>query len=160
MRIQLIEVGECAVARQPDLILETCLGSCVAVALYDSTCATAGLLHVLLPRMRSVSMETNVTKFADPGVRILVEKMEEAGARRDRMSARLAGGASLLEAAGGFDLFQIGTRNAETAREMLGGLSIPVVSAETGGHVGRVLRFHVGTGRVTVRVIGQKERDL
>lgn len=160
MRIQLIEVGECAVAREPDMVLETCLGSCVAVALYDPEVRTAGLLHVLLPRMRSVSMETKATKFADPGVRVLVERMEEAGARRDRMSAKLAGGASLLEAAGGFDLFQIGTRNAETAGELLGELSIPVVSAETGGHVGRVVRFHVGTGRVTIRVIGQKEREL
>jgi len=33
VRIRFIEVGECAVTRPPDLVLETCLGSCVAVAL-------------------------------------------------------------------------------------------------------------------------------
>ena len=98
-----------------------------------------------------------------------VRRPRRAGPRRENGRGRRAagphvrearGGASLLETAGGFDLFQIGTRNAETARTMLDELSIPVVSAETGGHVGRVVRFHVGTGRVTVRVIGQREREL
>jgi chemotaxis receptor (MCP) glutamine deamidase CheD len=37
---------------------------------------------------------------------------------------------------------------------------MPIAAADLGGHIGRTVRVYVAKSRVTVRVIGEKEREI
>jgi chemotaxis receptor (MCP) glutamine deamidase CheD len=66
----------------------------------------------------------------------------------------------MLTAPGITRTFDIGTRNIEAAQTTLNRLKMPISAAEIGGHTGRTVRVYVADNRVTVRVIGQKEREI
>jgi chemotaxis receptor (MCP) glutamine deamidase CheD len=66
----------------------------------------------------------------------------------------------MLIAPGMANAFDIGTRNMETARKTLQRLNLKITAEEVGGHTGRTVHVYVADSRVTVRVIGEKERDI
>jgi chemotaxis receptor (MCP) glutamine deamidase CheD len=72
----------------------------------------------------------------------------------------VVGGANMLISPGLKNSFDIGTRNIETARKTLQYLHLTIASEEVGGHTGRTVHVYVANSRVTVRVIGEKERDI
>jgi chemotaxis receptor (MCP) glutamine deamidase CheD len=45
-------------------------------------------------------------------------------------------------------------------REVLSQLAIPIVAEAVGGTQGRSVWFHPGEGRVTLRLVGQRETRL
>lgn len=133
------------------------LGSCVGVVLHDRAAQVTGLAHVMLPSSDG-HKGGQPGKFADMAIPALVDAMERHGARRMRLEAWLAGGASMFSGAGGSSL-DIGGRNAVAVKEALGGLRVPVRGTELGGKAGRTMRAD-GTGRVTVKAAGGKEQVL
>jgi chemotaxis protein CheD len=66
----------------------------------------------------------------------------------------------MLIAPGMTSAFDIGTRNIEKAREVFNRLHLKVFAEEVGGHKGRTVRVYVADGRVTVKLVGEKEHDL
>lgn len=124
------------------------LGSCLGVALVDDVAGVGGLIHVMLPEADGGNGD-NEAKFADTGVRALVEAMEEAGGDVENMRAKIAGGSNMLdfsESGSG-----IGERNAAAVRETLAALDVPVVEADVGGEHGRSLRLESATGDLVVK---------
>jgi chemotaxis protein CheD len=79
----------------------------------------------------------------------LVTRMEERGARRVDLVAKVFGGARMF-AASERDL---GGHNAEVALETLGTLRIPVVAKDIGGCRGRKLVFRVEDGNAWVKLL-------
>ena len=143
-----IPIGEFRVSVDPADILFTCVGSCVAVALYDSGEKIAGLLHVVLPGHREHERGDDRNAFyADTGVPLLVREMERHGADRDRITAIVAGGACLV--AGGNP--DIGVGNSEKCLALLTEAGIPVLRQETGGVEGRAVEITVASGTVRIR---------
>jgi len=58
--------GEHHVAKDPDVVLTTILGSCVAACLYDPVAAIGGMNHFLLPGDRpgtEIGQGTNATRY-------------------------------------------------------------------------------------------------
>jgi chemotaxis protein CheD len=134
-------------ASAEDAQVTTILGSCVAVCLWDPQAEVGGMNHFLLPSGRPAS-----PRFGDSAVALLIGRLLELGAHRGRLSAKVFGGACVLEAfrAGEWSL---GARNVEIAREELAAAGIPVVGEDVGGDRGRKLVFHVRTGSAWVRAI-------
>ena len=66
----------------------------------------------------------------------------------------------MLTAPGFSDSFNIGARNVEAVRAVLGQLGVRIVGAETGGCRGRTLFLHLSSGKVVVRTVGEKDVDL
>ena len=131
-----------------DVLLSTSgLGSCVAVALRDSTAErpVAGLLHAMLPRLPAGDADVPAAKFVDSGIEELIDTLAGAGADPSALSARLVGGSSML----GFD-DDIGSRSTEVARQTLDSYDIPVVASDVGGDHGRSVWFYVADGRLFV----------
>ncbi len=143
-----IPIGEFRVSVDPADILFTCVGSCVAVALYDSREKIAGLLHVVLPGHREHERGDDRNAFyADTGVPLLIREMERHGADRDRITAIVAGGACLV--AGGNP--DIGVGNSEKCLALLTDAGIPVLRQETGGIEGRAVEITIAGGAVRIR---------
>ena len=133
-----------------DVQVTTILGSCVGVCIWDATAQVGGLNHFLLPSGSPAS-----PRFGDSAVALLIGRLLELGAHRGRLSAKVFGGACVLEAFRA-DEWSLGTRNVEMAREQLAAASIPVVGEDVGGDRGRKLVFHVRTGAAWVRPIEMK----
>jgi chemotaxis protein CheD len=56
--------------------------------------------------------------------------------------------------------FDIGNRNIDSARKTLEKLGIRLKSEEVGGKIGRTVRLYVANGRMTLRMMGEQEKDF
>jgi chemotaxis protein CheD len=127
------------------------LGSCIGLALIDRSAGVAGLAHVVLPESGAATGPAG--KFADLAVPELIERVQEAGARKDRLDAVLVGGAKMFALGAGMD---IGARNEAAVREALSSHRLRVRAAATGGNSGRTMRVLAGEGTVNVHEAGAK----
>ena len=96
-----IKVGmaDLKTAKAPDTLTTLGLGSCIGIALWDSTTKIGGLAHIMLPDSTKIRNNSNIAKFADTGIVELVRQMEALGVPRRRMVAKIAGGAKMFEVA-------------------------------------------------------------
>jgi chemotaxis protein CheD len=154
-----VKVADYAVARGDAIIATIGLGSCVAIAVYDSIACVGGLAHILLPN-EGMSRDThNRAKFPGSAVPLLLEEMRKLGARGP-FQAKLVGGASMFSSLlpdGGVNM---GDRNVEASRRALGQAQISLIAQDTGGSYGRSVFLHVRDGRVVVRSLAHGEKIL
>lgn len=134
-----------ATAEPVDIV--TVLGSCVAVCLFDPAARVGGMNHYLLPH--PVHRETSA-RFGRVAIPQLIEEVLRAGAGRDRLLAKVFGGACVIEA------FRrrtghLGQENVDLALAMLAEANVAIVDRDVGGNSGRKLVFHVDDGSVSVR---------
>jgi chemotaxis protein CheD len=151
-----VGIAEYEVSTNGAVLSTSGLGSCIGVALYDGTASVAGLAHVMLPTAEN--SDGNPAKFADTGVEVLVEAMEEVGGDRQCMTAKVAGGSDMLDFSENGS--SIGARNLETVRETLAAFSIPTEGEDVGGEHGRSLKLHATTGELVVKSASQESTTL
>ena len=144
-----VRMGELAVARDQEVLAAVGLGSCIGVALVDAEARVAGLAHVLLPEPSS-GREGTVGRYASTAVPALLTEVLEAGARRERLVAKLAGGASMFTGLSATGVGAVGERNAEAVRRALARLDIPIAGEDVGGTWGRTIHVQACDGRYIV----------
>lgn len=145
----------------PDGLTTLGLGSCIGIAIRDPVSKIGGLAHIMLPDSTSIrNAGQNVAKFADTGIEELVRQMEAAGAKRSRMTAKIAGGATMFSFQGKSDMVQVGLRNAEASVKKLKELNIPILAQDTGANYGRTVIFYPETGDYVIRAVGKPERII
>nr|WP_256407817.1 chemotaxis protein CheD [Halorubrum rutilum] len=150
-----VGVGELAVATDGETLTTSGLGSCVAVALGDERAGVRGLLHAMLPTSdEGRTAAARRGKYVDAGIDALVDDLVAAGAAPDRLEARVAGGAEMLDLTDA-----VGPRNVERAERCLASAGVPVVASDVGDDVGRTVRFGRDGGLV-VRAADGFERTL
>ena len=157
-----IKVGmaDLKVCISPDSVTTLGLGSCVGIAIRDPITKIGGLAHVMLPDSGAIRNNTNVYKFADTGIEELVVQMEKAGAKRNRMVAKIAGGAQMFSFQNKTDLVRVGDRNVEASKKKLKELGIPILAEDTGLNFGRTVIFYPETGDYVIRAVGKEERVI
>jgi len=149
-----VKVADWAVDRGDGILVTLGLGSCVAIMIYDPELAAGGMAHVLLPSKSLARDHTNPAKFPDSAVPLLVERLRTMGADPRRLTAKLAGGASMFAALMTPGTVQMGERNIVASRNALRGAGIPITKEAVGGGVGRTVRFYLKDGRVEIRSVG------
>ena len=140
--------GEFAVGGEPCTIT-TILGSCVGVCLYDATARVGGLNHFLLPTAPAHSQSP---RFGDVALLQLIGMLESLGAERHRLTARVIGGACVLDAYRGVE-GHIGKQNVRSAMDVLLAQRIVVTTMQVGGDRARKLKFRPDTGDLVVSMI-------
>lgn len=158
--IRSLNLGEWAVTANREETL-TCLGlgSCVALAIHDSTTGIAGMAHIVLPDSTQGRPSTGA-KFGDLAVPLLVGEMQAAGAKRPTMRVYLAGGAQVLKTAAATPMSDIGERNADSIRAGIRELGLRVHGEDIGGDRGRTVRLRVDNGELEVSRAGEPARLL
>ena len=137
------------------------LGSCVGIALYDAQVKVAGLSHIMLPSSKQIKNNQNKAKFADTAILLLIEKMMTMGAQKDRIKAKIVGGAQMFSSINNKNsLLKIGERNVNAALEVLNSLNIPVIGRDTGGNYGRSIELYADTGILLVKTIGHGIKEI
>ena len=152
-----VRAGDHRVGQGEGVLRVQGLGSCVAIVLYDEEVRTGGLVHVLLPDPSFSTRPERQMRFATTAVPGLLKEMLAAGARQDRIIARLVGGASMFR-----DLLpagrpNMGERNVRAARSALEEAGIPILGEDVGGDYGRTVRFDLSDGHVRVTTPGRED---
>lgn len=136
-------------AKSPDIITTIGIGSCVVIVLYDNIHKIGGLAHVLLPSSLNCCDDSSPYLYADTAIIKLQQDMKKQGASRSFYSAKLIGGARMFSSHP--EIPSIGDMNLESIRHLLLKEDIPVISEDTGGVVGRTVKFHLDDGEVVVK---------
>ncbi|PYP13768.1 MAG: chemotaxis protein CheD [Gemmatimonadetes bacterium] len=157
MKETVVKVAEWAAERGEGVLVTLGLGSCVAIMLYDAESRAGAMAHVLLPSISLARDTSNRAKFPETAVPLLIERLKALGADPRRLSAKLAGGASMFSQLATVGTIQMGERNVLAARSALRAAGIPIVREAVGGERGRSVRFHMKDGRVEIRSVGTNE---
>jgi chemotaxis protein CheD len=155
-----VRVADLSVGRGSEVLITVGLGSCVAILLHDATAKVGGLAHILLPSPGLSRRDANPAKFPQTAVPRLLELMSRAGASPRRITARLAGGASMFAALAAPGTIQMGERNVVASRQVLNGHGIPLVAEAVGGDYGRTVRLIVACGTVEVSSLAHGQHTL
>lgn len=157
---EIIKVGmaDLKTCVSPDGVTTLGLGSCVGIAIRDTDIKVGGLAHIMLPDSTTIrNSYQNVAKYADTGIEELVIQMEKLGAKRSRMVAKIAGGATMFSFQGRADMMQIGDRNVQASKRKLEQLNIPILAEDTGANYGRTVTFYPETGEFRIKAVGKTE---
>lgn len=141
-RVHIIQ-GEFKVCKDPDVVLATILGSCVAACLRDPVAGVGGMNHFLLPGSGgAMGSGADATRYGVHLMELLINGLLKKGARRDRLEAKIFGGARTIAS-----FSNVGEQNAAFAAEFLKDEGIPIVGSSTGGEYGRKLEYWPVSGR-------------
>ena len=130
--------------------ISTILGSCVAVCIWDEEAGVGGMNHFLLPHYAGQGASS--ARFGNVATALLLERLEQKGARRSGMRAKIFGGATVVEALRGVGA-SLGGSNVELARRLLLDAGIKVVAEDVLGASGRKLIFRTDDGSALVRLL-------
>jgi len=134
-------------ARGPHRV-QTILGSCIGVCLFDCRMKFGGINHYMMPWWNGRDLPS--PKYGDVAIDRLIEKMVALGGSERDMVAKIFGGANQLTFRKGFD---IGEQNVSLARDLLKKHEIKIVGENVGGDRGRKIVFHTDTGQVFMKFL-------
>ncbi len=140
-RITVIQ-GEWVVTRDPEVVLTTVLGSCVAACMRDAEAGVGGMNHFLLPDGGEGARKGEAERYGVHLMELLVNGLLKQGARRERLEAKLFGGCAFMSGR-----YAVGARNAQFAEQFLRDEGIAYLGGSVGGSQGRRIEYWPVTGR-------------
>lgn len=146
-------------AKKGDLIVTHALGSCLGITIHDPVACVGGMLHVMLPlsTIDSAKAAENPCMFVDTGVPKLFIECYKAGARKERLEVKVAGGACVNGNTAN-DYFQIGKRNFTMLRKLLWKNGVLLKASDVGGSFPRTMSLEIGNGEVILKMNGNQKR--
>ena len=154
-----VGIGDLKVCRTPDVLVTYALGSCVGICLLDSQVGVGGLSHIMLPDSTSgLNGATTPMRFADTAIPMLIQQMEQLGASKARLKAKIAGGATMFATAS--NKFNIGERNIAAVKKILMANRIPILAEDTGLDYGRTQFFYPETGIMEIRAAAKGNKQF
>lgn len=137
----LVTQGEVRVASSTHDCFSAILGSCIATVIWDPELQVGGINHLLTPKSRApdptrVGHDINLME-------LLINGVLAAGGRRDRLEAKMFGGAQMINGLG-----STGAANATFVEKFLRDEGIPCTARSTGGTNARRIRAWPALGRV------------
>jgi chemotaxis protein CheD len=130
--------GEFHVSGDPDLMMTTILGSCVAACVRDPEARVGGMNHFLLPGENG----DDGLRYGVQAMELLVNGLLRRGARRDRLEAKLFGGGRMFNG-----LADVGQQNAAFAERFLRDEGIRMAGGSLRGDRARRVQFWPVSGR-------------
>jgi chemotaxis protein CheD len=134
--------GQYAVSADPQVMMTTLLGSCVAACIRDPEAGVGGMNHFLLPDGADGREHGDALRYGVNSMELLVNALLQAGARRSALEAKLFGGARIVER-----LAPVGQINASFAEAFLEREGIAYLGGSLGGSSARKLQFWPVSGR-------------
>lgn len=146
--------GEHHVTDDPSIMLTTILGSCVALCLRDSVTRVGGMNHFLLPEGDAGGLDVG-RRYGAYAMEVLINDCLKAGARRDRLEAKLFGGGRMFDS-----LRDVGRANADFAERFLRDEGITLVGGSLRGSGGRRVQYWPVTGRALQRAVADAHAQV
>jgi chemotaxis protein CheD len=162
-RVNIVQ-GEQHVERDPNVVLTTILGSCVAACLFDTVSGIGGMNHFLLPGEQPAGGQPGrsfgagsdgAMRYGAYSMELLINALLHEGASRHRLQAKLFGGARMLKG-----LTDVGDSNAAFAERFMQAEGIPVIGGSLRGDRGRRIQFWPATGRAQQMEFGTDQDPI
>jgi chemotaxis protein CheD len=141
-----IFIGEIVASATP-LLLQTLLGSCVAVCLRDPVTGIGGMNHILLPGRCD---DDRPSRYGVNAMELLINAIMDLGGNRRRLVAKVFGAANVLA---GLQSPTVGELNATFVRDFLATEKIPLVAQRMGGKHAVQVHFKTDTGKTIVHSV-------
>ncbi len=143
-------------------IISTVLGSCISVCLYDLERGVGGMNHFMLPdtshnasKLYTKDLYLNMEEFSSESMKygvtamdVLIFKMQESGARRKNLIAKVFGGGNVIRS---MQRPTIGEMNINFAKSYLRTEKIPIESESISDNCGRKIFFLSGSKAIFVK---------
>ena len=142
--------GSHLVSGDPAVVLTTILGSCVAACFWDPVAGIGGMNHFLLankPEPGGIGY-----RYGSHAMELLINDLLKGGAARNRLRAKLFGGAMMQDSFG-----RIGRENAEFALQFVRDEGFPLESQSLLGAQARRIRFVPTTGAAQQRLVSETD---
>lgn len=136
-------------AQEKRHLVDTILGSCVSVCLFDNYLKIGGINHYMMPFWNGDGLAT--PKYGNIANEKLYERMISLGSKNFNITAKVFGGANQINNSIG-----IGEKNITVARLQLEELKIKIVAENVGGAIGRKIWFDTGTGEVIMKFLSKQ----
>jgi len=144
--------GDYYVTRDPNVVVTTILGSCVAACIRDPEAGVGGINHFLLPGNIDDPKSPRSDFVGVHLMELLINGLLREGARRSSLEAKLFGGGRTVDG-----LSDIGSMNAAFAMRFLEAEGIAIKRGSLGGGQGRRIQFWPVSGRVRQSLISPAE---
>jgi chemotaxis protein CheD len=154
MKRIILNIGDIVVSEKP-AVLETVLGSCVAVCLWDEELGIGGMNHFMIPNV--IDGIKNPLYCGSESIQSLISRFIKIGVDVCNLQAKVFGGGKVIREFG--DRLDIGRDNVRIAKEILGGYGIPIIREFTRPDYGIKVIFYSATGRVFVKKLQDTEDD-
>jgi chemotaxis protein CheD len=132
----------------------------VGIAVRDPVTKIGGLAHIMLPDSTEIKNNSNIPKFADTGIEELIKQIVAKGASRQRLVAKIAGGAQMFAFQSSNQTMRVGDRNVQATLKKLKDMNIPVLAQDTGDSYGRTVIFYPENGNFVIRAVGKPEKII
>jgi len=155
-RVHVIQ-GEFQVTSDPNVVLTTILGSCVAACIRDPVAAVGGMNHFLLPGndASGKASDPDSMRYGVHSMELLLNALYRYGARRERLEVKLFGGARMIDG-----LTDVGVQNATFAERFMRGEGINVLGGSLRGDRGRRIQYWPVTGRVRQMAVASGDKSV
>ncbi len=139
-----------------NMVLTTVLGSCVSACLRDVSSGIGGMNHFMLPDEADGDAAATM-RYGAYAMEVLITQLLKAGARRERLEAKVFGGGAVLA---NMTMLNIGERNADFVLRYLQAERIRIAAQDLRGKLPRRINFFPLSGRVTVKKLRQHDDAL
>ncbi|MBK5205772.1 MAG: chemoreceptor glutamine deamidase CheD [Polaromonas sp.] len=142
-----------------DMVLTTVLGSCVSACVRDSTAGIGGMNHFMLPEDADPTSRDAAAamRYGVYAMEMLLNELFKAGARRERLEAKVFGGGAVLA---NMPMLNIGDRNADFVLRYLQTEQVRIAAQDLRGSLPRRINYFPMTGRVTLRKLRRQDDAL
>lgn len=157
-KIVTIYSGNYYVTNDPEVVIYTLLGSCVAVCLFDSQSGVGGMNHFMLPQPKNKTARFKNFKsglFGLDAMDLMIEQILKMGGTLSGLKAKVFGGARVVESLDFLDA-AVPDANINFTLEYLNEKKIPIVSKDIGGCSGRKIFYYLKDHSVLVQRLGKE----
>jgi len=148
--------GEHYVSDQPDEMLVTILGSCVAACIRDPFLGIGGMNHFMLPEANGAGWDTasDSMRYGNVAMERLINDILARGGIRQRLEIKVFGGGNVMNGTA-----NIGHRNADFVEDYLAAENLPIAAHHLRGRLPRRVHYFPATGKVLLLELQRTERD-
>ncbi len=139
--------GEYYVCEEPDEMIVTVLGSCVAACIRNPITGVGGMNHFMLPEGETPSWGTAGAglRYGNHAMEMLINKVLSSGCTREQLEVKVFGGANVNNSG---SHSRVGEKNANFVLKYLENEGIAIEAADLGGVTPRRIHYFPTTGNV------------
>ncbi|MBF0175657.1 MAG: chemotaxis protein CheD [Magnetococcales bacterium] len=141
------------------VVVDTILGSCVALTLYHPATRTGAICHGVQPghdhpasKIVTHGSQDPCFRFVNCAIRHMLEHFDRRGIPRRELATKLFGGADMYPTHD--PARTIGRQNIHMAEDEVRTAGLFLSATHVGGHQGRQILFFTHTGQVLMRRLG------
>lgn len=143
----------------PKRLITRALGSCLGITFYDPRIKAGAMCHPMLPDIDKAKMRSNPHRYVNSVIVKTLDELVKLGSSRNALEIKIFGGAHMFSFITADSMLNVGEKNIEIARELLGKLGLKIIAEEVGGTFGRTIELNLENGKVFVDTVswGRKE---